>query len=266
MSVPLHWEPCPCLAVVCSQLQLRPAPASQLHQVHYTLDYDALVSLMLSMLNTQGVWEQKHTGDHHDCSNPCSLCQGYSLWFSMASQVVQEYQALLRGRLSASGACLCACVCVCVCVCVHVCVYELCGVCVCMHVCVCVCTCVCIYIRCVCVCAHVCVSTSGVCVCVCVCCLCLCTILQVDGCSLYMWCPCTSDTVSEEQDIAHHNQASGSVGISTLKRIKAKLTTSITPPPGDPTFHERESTSTAVSIPKVTPIPTAPGVVEWLLL
>ena len=241
MSVPLHWEPCPCLAVVCSQLQLHPAPASQLHQVHYTLDYDALVSLMLSMLNTQGVWEQKHTGDHHDCSNPCSLCQGYSLWFSMASQVVQEYQALLRGRLSASGACLYACMCVCVCVCV----------CVCM---------------CVCVCVHMCVYLHQVCVCVCMCCLCLCTILQVDGCSLYMWCPCTSDTVSEEQDIAHHNQASESVGISTLKRIKAKLTTSITPPPGDPAFHERESTSTAVSIPKVTPIPTAPGVVEWLLL
>ena len=164
MSVPLHWEPCPCLAVVCSQLQLHPAPASQLHHVHYTLDYDALVSLMLSMLNTQGVWEQKHTGDHHDCSNPCSLCQGYSLWFSMASQVVQEYQALLRGRLSASGACLCACMCVCVCVCVHmcVCVYELCGVCVCMRVCVCVCTCVCIYIRCVCVC----VCACAVCACV----------------------------------------------------------------------------------------------------
>lgn len=58
---------------------------------------------MLSMLSAQGVWEGRHTGDHHDSSNPCPLCQGHSLWFKMASQVVQSYQALLRENLPVSA-------------------------------------------------------------------------------------------------------------------------------------------------------------------
>ena len=54
-----------------------------------TLSYNTLLNLLVKML--QSPWGSSHTyQDHHDTTNTCLLCKATSLWFSLATKLLEE--------------------------------------------------------------------------------------------------------------------------------------------------------------------------------
>ena len=55
----------------------------------HMLDYGSLKRLLVKML--QMSWGSKHSyTDHHDTTNSCLLCKATALWFSLATQLLEE--------------------------------------------------------------------------------------------------------------------------------------------------------------------------------
>ena len=66
------------------------------------LDYSALKRLLVQML--QMPWGSKHSyTDHHETTNSCLLCKATALWFSLATQLLEESERQLEEEERTAG-------------------------------------------------------------------------------------------------------------------------------------------------------------------